>query len=267
MSPDLKYAMGVLVATPLLPLMYFQGKQIRKMVPKLPEATGPEGVCTADTTTKETLRLLVIGESTMAGVGVATHREGFAGTLADEIARRQGMNVRWQVYAKSGYTVRQIRKRLLPRTEGKVANLIVLGIGGNDAFTLNSLRSWREEVNTLIDELRTQFVNTPIVFANMPPIRSFPAFTGPIQFVLGNLVEIFGEALAQISRNTDGVYYHGRVITTQDWKDRLLIEAPNSAFFSDGVHPSKLAYQTWARDLAQFIDHQVGAIRIDTSVV
>ena len=46
---------------------------------------------------------------------------------------------------------------------------------------------------------------------------------------------------------------NGDVITIDAWTKRLNIDADKSAFFSDGVHPSKLTYQVWAKDLSRFI--------------
>jgi len=180
----LRYLLGSLFTLPLLPLLYYQGKQVKAQVPLLPEASGPEGRSGG---AGPPLRLLVIGESTMAGVGVDTHAEGFAGTLSDELAGRLGAEVRWRVYAKSGYTAREVRERLVPRIESAAADLIVVGLGANDAFALNSPRKWRRDIGELIDALQARCPAATIAFINMPPIKAFPAFPTLLKHIVGSL--------------------------------------------------------------------------------
>lgn len=245
-----KYLLHALLVIPLLPLMYLQGRRIRSSVPRLPEATGPEGVCGSGS--KGVIRLVCIGESTFAGVGVKTHEEGFAGSLAKALSEQMDVAVQWKVYAKSGYTARTVREKLVPRITETDADLIVIGLGGNDAFTLNTPWAWQRDIRGLIDALRQKFGDTPIVFANMPPIREFPAFTPLIRFTIGNLVEILGEALHTLTARLPNVYFSSRIITIREWITRLDVGASPADFFSDGVHPSRLTYQAWAKDLAAF---------------
>ncbi len=246
-----RYILGATVAVPLLPLMYYQGQQIRASVPVLPEATGIEGYVQIDST-KE-VSLLAIGESTIAGVGVKTHREGFTGTLAQEIGDQLGVNVRWKVYAKSGYTAKKVTEKILPKITENEVDIIVVGLGGNDAFQLNRPAKWRKDIEKLVSELRFKFPETPIVFANMPPIKEFPAFTPLIKFTVGNLVEILGAELKKVTDPLPNVYYSLEKITLDGWMKKFQVDTEMSEFFSDGVHPSLFTYQTWARDLADFI--------------
>jgi len=248
---NLRYILGSAVALPLLPLMYYQGKKIRQQVPKLPEAEGVEG--TSKGTNGKTLRMLTIGESTIAGVGVATHSGGFTGTLANELSAKLGTDVYWRVYARSGYTAERIRLKTLPRISESEVDLIVIGLGGNDAFTLNSPTRWKRHIRDLIADLKKRFRDVPVVFANMPPIKAFPAFTSLIKFIIGNLVEILGDELTEVVAKSPNTFCYSRKITVEDWIERLGVEAEPADFFSDGVHPSRLTYQVWARDLANFI--------------
>ena len=76
---NLKYYIGFVVSLPLLPIMYLQGKKTRKNTPKLPEARNPQGYI--KTAAEKTLKILAIGESTIAGIGVDFHENGFIGAL------------------------------------------------------------------------------------------------------------------------------------------------------------------------------------------
>jgi lysophospholipase L1-like esterase len=248
---DIKYLLGVLLALPALPLMYIQGKRIRASVPKLPHAKGPSG--RSGSGGGAAFRLITLGESTIAGIGVETHTKGFSGTLAKALSNQLGKAVDWKVYAKSGYTAALVTEKLIPKIKEEEIDLIVIGLGGNDAFHLNAPWRWRRDIRSLIVALRERFPQTTVVFTNMPPIRSFPAFTPLIQRVVGNHVELLGQSLERVVQPLPNIFYYDRVITLEDWRHRLGVTAPPSDFFSDGVHPSELTYQVWARDVAGFI--------------
>jgi lysophospholipase L1-like esterase len=248
---NLKYTLGAIVSFPLLPIMFFQGKKIRKSVPTLPEAEGTEGV--AFNNSNKTIKLITIGESTIAGVGVRTHEEGFTGTLAKVLGQKMGVNIAWRVYARSGYTAKRVVEKIVPKITESQCDLLVVGLGGNDSFTLNTPTKWRLHIAQLIDSLQVKFPNTPIVFTNMPPIKAFPAFTSLIKFTIGNLGEILGETLADLVANKPNVYYISDIITVEKWIKKLDFKAEYKDFFSDGVHPSGLTYQTWAKEVAGFI--------------
>ena len=248
---SLKYYIGAIIAVPLLPILYFQGQKIRKNVPNLPEAKNPKGYI--KTASEKTLKLLVIGESTIAGVGVDFHENGFTGALAKEISQKTNQSILWKVYAKSGYTAKMVRKKIILTIEDSTADIIVIGLGGNDAFKLNSPDVWMFQINFLIKTLKRKFPKTPIYFTNMPPIKEFPAFTNAIKFVIGNLVEILGKRLDRRVINKENVHYNNEVIILKNWQKRHNLKGDVDVFFSDGVHPSKLTYQTWGKEMAQFI--------------
>lgn len=248
---SLRYYLGFILSIPLLPILYYQGKKIRKEVPQLPEAREPKGYI--KTASEKTLKIMAIGESTIAGVSVDFHENGFIGSLAKEISTKKNISILWKVLAKSGYTAKMVRKRILPEIQETNADLIVIGLGGNDAFKLNSPEIWMFQINLLIKALKRKFPRTPIYFTNMPPIKEFPAFTKAIKFVIGNLVEIFGRRLNRSVKKKSNVHYNNEIVTLENWKKKHKIDGDVSIFFSDGVHPSKLAYQVWGKDMAHFI--------------
>lgn len=247
-----RYYVGALLVVPTLPVLYIHGKRIRAQVPKLPEAEGPHGICQMNDGNDE-LKLICIGESTIAGVGVKTHSEGFAGTLASELSKQLSTTVAWKVYAESGLTANDVVKKVLPTIKSEKADLIVIGLGGNDAFTLNRPEKWTKSIENIITILRQRYPLTPIFFTNMPPIKAFPAFTPLVKMVLGNLVELLGDTLEKTVAKVPDVYYYSHRRTLEDWVSRLGIDAHPADFFSNGVHPSPLTYQTWAKDMARFI--------------
>lgn len=75
------------IAFPLAPVLLAQSRRLRRTIPRLPDAELP---WTGELTGPAPLRLLVLGDSTAAGVGSATQSEALPGYLAREFQARFG---------------------------------------------------------------------------------------------------------------------------------------------------------------------------------
>lgn len=250
-----QYALGAFFALPIVPVLYLQGKQVRKKVPDLPEASGVAGVSPEGI--KGTFKVLLIGESTMAGVGVATNEEGFAGSLAGALHTKLAKTVHWEVYAKSGYAAQRILEEILPTITTNKADLIVLGMGANDTLEINTPYTWGKYVRAILYTLQKQFPNTPIAFANMPPVNNFEALTPLLQVTLGNLSFLLKEELELIVSEFSNVHFDNRLLEIENWITESDANKPIPNLFSDGVHPSKYSYQLWAIHFADFLFQEV----------
>ncbi|RSD28510.1 SGNH/GDSL hydrolase family protein [Mesobacillus subterraneus] len=252
------YLFGSMVIVPFLPFLYFQGKRVRARTPRLPEAEGNTGSVTLEG--EREFRIIFLGESSIAGVGVQHHNEGFAGAFAKELAAKLKTTVHWEVYAKSGYTIKKVTENIVPMIPDNKADLVVVGLGANDAFTLNNPWSWQKQSENLVADVRSKFKDVPIVFANMPPIKDFPAFPFLMRVFIGNLVDILGKELLKTASKFDGVHYSDTKIRVKDWREKLNLD--DGDFFSDGVHPSKLTYELWAKEVSAFVWENRGTVLV-----
>ncbi len=246
----LKHLFTITGALPFLPYMFFQGYNIRKKTPKLLPPTDMTGTIGKG---HPPFRLLTVGESTIAGIGVKTHREGITGYLSAFLSEHLQREVRWEVFAKSGLTSKGILEKLQSEPIQHPPDLIVIGTGANDGFRLKSPLVFREYISQVIIFLQNKFPETPIVFANMPPIRSFPAFPPLVKLFVGKTVDRYGQTLEKLIAAFPGVYFDQKKIRELNWG---LEGSSVNDFFSDGVHPSKLAYRLWAERIGDFILEQ-----------
>ena len=93
-----------LCALPLLPVLHWQGRRTRARVVRLPEPDDDSrGVVEGGA--EPALRLLMVGESPVAGVGVQSYRQSIAAQTAQALSKRLARPVCWQAIGKNGATV------------------------------------------------------------------------------------------------------------------------------------------------------------------
>jgi lysophospholipase L1-like esterase len=161
------------------------------------------------------------------------------------------------VYAKSGYNAKKVHREILPQVKEEKIDLIVIGLGGNDAFEFTAPYWWERNIHRLILDIRNRYGNVPISFANMPPVREFPAFSSLMHNAIGNQVDYLGMTLTAITKKLDNVHFDSSPLDFRTWVEENNLDLVSEDFFSDGVHPSVLTYQKWAENYAVFLMNRV----------
>ena len=189
----------------------------------------------------------------MAGVGVETQMDGFSKCLAKYLADDLEKTVHWQVIAKSGYNAVQVREELVPQLPDSALDVIVIGLSVNDTIERNSPMGWRQDLIQLIKAIRQKQPICPIVLIHRGPVEFFPAFPPAFKFILGTLIKWQWRAIGDLPTLFHQFYVIKDVIRFEDWSQKADSNIQASDFFSDGVHPSKMTYQIWAAEVAEFI--------------
>lgn len=246
-----KYLLRMCIVIPMLPVLILQGKYVRWNIPNLPEAIEPTGTVVRDS--EKVIRVIGIGESTMAGVGVKTHVDGFIGAFTKHLATNKQMNIDWKVYAKNGIQVRNVEHRLLDNISDQDADIVIVALGANDAFNLRSPKYFERDVQRLIECLQDRFPTSPIVFTNMPPIHMFPAFPRFMRWVMSGFVDSYRRVFVKIVNDFPNVFFNDERIESAIWGERYEVDVEPAKLFSDGVHPSHLTYALWGQDMARFV--------------
>ncbi|SFP70015.1 Lysophospholipase L1 [Amycolatopsis arida] len=231
---------ATLATVALAPALVAQGLRLRRSVPRLPDAAGPHlGVVGSE---GPPLRLLVIGESTVAGVGARDHGEALTGQLAAELSRRTGRPVRWRAIGRSGATAGALHGELAAGTLDEPADVVVVALGVNDTVALHAAPRYRRDLLRLIATLRARLGPVPVVLTGVPPLAKFPALPQPLRTVLGLRARALDAAAASLVA-LPGVAHAPlpRVLLT-----------PGS-FATDGFHPGPAGYRLWADHLARVL--------------
>ncbi|WP_300514153.1 SGNH/GDSL hydrolase family protein [Aliiroseovarius sp.] len=221
-------AAEIALKTTLFPVLIAQALRVRRQAQLLPEPPGARaGVAGAG----PELRLMILGDSSAAGVGAAHQKEALSGRLVAELSRSH--RVSWRLEAVTGATTGSTLARLdgLPRA---AYDIVILVLGVNDVTSqlpLSRLRARRRELH---HRLRSEFSARRIIAAGLPPMRDFALLPPPLSDVLGLQAARFDEALA-LDAEADGVEYM-----------RFALPLEPHLMATDGFHPSAAAYAIWA---------------------
>ncbi|MEM7255254.1 MAG: GDSL-type esterase/lipase family protein, partial [Pseudomonadota bacterium] len=137
--------------TLLGPLLLWQGYRTRRHALRLPEAEGPRGGVEGQTDASP-LRLLFVGDSSAAGVGVSHQNAALALPTAQTAAQRFYRRVHWQLFARSGLNTPEARA-FLREAPIERADIVVTALGTNDVTSQHAPKSFRKHYRALLDEL------------------------------------------------------------------------------------------------------------------
>jgi lysophospholipase L1-like esterase len=229
---------------PISPLLYLQGRYTRRKVGVLPDAAG-ETAGLSENGAGEPVKLLVLGESTVAGLGASTHEKALAGRFAHELSNKLDRPVKWTVVGKSGVTAKETIRQLVPRVPEEKFDYILLGLGGNDVLKLSSPRKWRRDMTRLISLLREKNPDAVIFVTNCPMIVASPVIPQPVKGILWQLSRLHDRNIRDFSSRMRAVYYYHQ---PHDFDAE--------GFFADGIHPSEQGYADWSAAMMEFFSEK-----------
>lgn len=228
-----RYLAGAALIAPFAPFLFVQGRITRRQIGVLPDAGGErQGRIGGE---GDTAKLLVIGESTVAGLGARDHERALAGQFALQLSQKIDRPVDWHVIGKNGVTARRTIEELVPQIPDEVFDYILLGIGGNDVIKLSSPRRWRADMLELIGILRKNNPDAVIFISNCPMIIASPVLPNPIKAILWELSQMHNANILEFTGDMERVFYYPQP------KDFVV-----DGFFADGIHPSEKGYADWA---------------------
>jgi lysophospholipase L1-like esterase len=219
------------------PLLLAQGRWVRRVTPRLPEAAGPRQ---GQAGLGPPLSLLVTGDSSAAGVGAATQQQALAGQLAQRLAPR--WRVAWSVVARTGLDTRGLAQWLAQAAPQR-HDVAVVCTGVNDVTGRVHPDDFAAQLEGLVGTLRGRHGVRLTVLSPVPPMQHFTALPQPLRAYLG-----------WQSRRLDAALR----LHAPRWPGCALLPAPlpvhPGAIASDGFHPSERTYAAWADAVAATIE-------------
>ena len=217
----------------LAPVLLMQALQVRRRALILPEPSGPRRGKLGQ---GPALRLLILGDSSAAGVGASHQSLALSGQLAQILGQKCALD--WQLEAETGATSASALARLetLPQQRFDAA---IVALGVNDVTRAVPLARFLARRRAIHGLLRSRFGVTTIIASGLPPMGHFPLLPQPLRWTLGRTARRFDDALATLCAADPGSCH-------------LPLDLPFEPQFvaADGFHPSEVAYAKWAGLLA-----------------
>lgn len=240
----------------LFPLLVLQALQVRRKALELPEADGPRQgellPATQRQRSSEPLRLLVVGDSSAAGVGVAHQRDALAMQVAATLADELGRPVRWQLVARTGNTAleafAQVRETALAP-----ADILLSAVGVNDVVRQVPRSRSIEQLLALHAHTQKEAGVRYWLHTGLPPMQQFPLLPSPLRWLLGSQAELLNQELHAL---------------LGDQRDRALRRLPaalrcdevNGLMAEDGFHPGPKGYALWGEAVGHFLARRWGRL-------
>lgn len=220
----------------LAPLFFLQGIYTRAVTLKLPEAAGSRA---GNAGRGSAVRILIVGDSAAAGVGVDRQEQAFSGQLT--AALQEEFAVHWRLFAKTGATTESALSELAT-CPAETFDIAVTSLGVNDVTSGLSVSEWLRLQTQLVELLRTRFQVRTVMLTALPPMHKFAALPEPLRWILGQRAHRFNLALREF-------------VPTMSRCD--LVELRNltepGMLATDGFHPSAQTYAAWGRSAAAMI--------------
>lgn len=228
--------LDTLLLITLAPILVWQGRRVRQHTLRLPEAAGERHGHLGQ---GRQLRVLVLGDSSAAGVGVSSQDSALAGQLAEQLSGQY--QVAWQLLAQSGITSAQLLKQLQDAA-AQDYDCAVLAIGVNDVTARTSDALWLSQLESLRETLSTNFKVQHVFISAIPPMQHFTALPWPLSGYLGRRARRLNRLTAELAEQSGGLTFMA-----------IDLGADPQMLAADGFHPSADAYTLWAEQVAGLI--------------
>ncbi|HUF07219.1 MAG TPA: GDSL-type esterase/lipase family protein [Candidatus Binatia bacterium] len=205
------------------------------------------------------LRLVVLGDSTTAGVGVERAEDALPHLIAQRIADAESRPVHVVSYGWAGARAADVARIQLPRaleplreTETEPflpgADVVAVVIGANDA-THNTLPwRFRADIRATLAGIRSAAPNARVVLAGIPAFRGALRGIEPLIF-LADQYSRFLRPISRIEAERAGVAHAD---LAGEVPSRL--RGRHDSLSSDRFHPSVVGYRVWADVIVEALD-------------
>ena len=223
----------------LLPVYVTVGPYVRSKTIRMVPAPGPQSGHVPGA--GKPIRLLVVGDSSAASVGVAHTRDGLAARVAKATAERTGRPVSYVAFGNNSAIAEELRDHVVPHLPQEPFTHILISVGANDAKNFHSARRFKKGFGTLLYALRTRYPEARIVWSRLFEFSKLPAVPRPLGWVLDLRRVVVCRVADELCVERGA---HAAPFMDITHSDGLSL---------DGFHASALGYRMWGRHLGAFI--------------
>lgn len=241
MQPPTVSRFDVLFSWLAFPAYVWQGLGVRRRSTRFAPPPAKPWIESNGPDSGNPVKVLIIGDSSAAGVGVLTTGESLGGQLPGLLAEKLDRPVAVRISGNNSATAGQIRDYVVPHLAREDYDYICLNIGTNDAKNFHTGRRFCKEFGTLLYALKAKWPSATIIWAgvlDMAHVPALPALLARILGVRSRIIDRNGKILCR---------ERGALAPVSEWQP----VAEN--FAVDGFHASARGYREWAEGLADYI--------------
>lgn len=209
---------------PVLPFLMYQAYKVSKYNPS------PPAISEYLTLGSGERKILILGESTVAGVGASQVEF----TLAGHLHRLLGEDYELTNLGKNGLRASQV----IPHFGDTLNSIsaayegIFVFLGANDCFRLTHPKTYQKDLKNMLRYLKDRFEVNWIYLADIPPVQLFPAFPSLLKSYLIEQRAFLQEEMKSIAAESDQMVF-----------ESITIDLSPDFFSIDKIHPSDIGYQ------------------------
>jgi lysophospholipase L1-like esterase len=182
----------------------------------------------------EPLTLVVLGDSSVAGVGADAAEDTLAYGVAKALSDQYLVSL--HALGVSGSRLADVVGKQLPQVDGLEPDIVLVCVGTNDVTHGTRLREARRQLRLLVDGLAEVAPDAKVIVSGLPPAETATAFHRPLRDLIGLRALLFtrlyraeltphGIAVFDIAKLTKSAF-HGK----------------REMFSADRFHPSSAGY-------------------------
>jgi lysophospholipase L1-like esterase len=211
------------------------------------------------------LRMVVLGDSTTAGVGVERADESLPHLIALRLADAERRDVRVVSYGWAGARAADLVRQQLPRaieplrppdTESflATADVVVIVVGSNDATHSTPPGRYRASIRAVLDGVRETAPSARVALAGIPAFRGALRAVEPLIFLADQYARLL-RPIGRAEAARAGVAYADLARDVPP-----LIRGRTDVLSRDQFHPSVVGYTAWADVIADALLTSPGEI-------
>jgi lysophospholipase L1-like esterase len=183
-----------------------------------------------------TLTYVILGDSTAAGVG-GNYENGIAMSTTRALSQR--FRVTMTNLGVSGARMRDVRNEQLPAAVKLRPDVVLLSAGANDVTHLTRVRSMRNDLRTIVAQLRAANPNVTIVITGSPDMGSPPRIPRILRGFASHRTKVANAMFDAEARRL------GLLFARIAEKTGPLFRGVRSLFADDLFLPSDRGYAAW----------------------
>ncbi|WP_206597479.1 SGNH/GDSL hydrolase family protein [Polycladidibacter stylochi] len=187
------------------------------------------------------IKLLVLGDSSVAGVGLDHTRNGLTNQLAIELNTRTKKPVTWRAAGANSATSKDICDYVLPYLPDENYSHIYISIGFNDLKNYRTAKAFKKSFGGLLYGLRTRYPTARIYWSNVMSPKRVPALSKYLAHVLYYRRQIINKVGSTMCNERTATHLP------------VLPGIRPEGFCRDGIHASPEGNKAWAAHVAELM--------------